>query len=284
MKMHAVAEVREVANEALQLLVLAVGSMALVFALAFALLGGETTFATTGSIETASQWVVGILVATGLAYLVASRRRPPGRFELRAAPDGLWIGDKKRLGPVAPEKVLVIASGARWAVELSGRATLVRILFDERDEAERFAGALLGRERLAAADLRVRQKASYIVFVLTISAWVLVYSAICVLPLVPVLGAILLAFLLPPALWVGLRALPAQWVVSGGSVIRQHPLGATTWPRHEIRRTLVSDDDCLELVLADGDVVRVADLVHHPRDPVVSDSPSTRLANAVGVA
>lgn len=284
MQLKTVAEVREVAHEALQLLVLAVGSMALVACLAFPLLGGEVTFATTGSIETASLWVIVCLIATGLAYLAASSRRRPGRFSVRAGPDGLWVEEKKRRGPVDPSRILVVAAGERWAVELEGRVTLHRLLFDDRDEAERFAGALLGRERLPAADLRVREKASYAVFVLTISLWVLVYSAICVLPLVPVAGAILLAFLLPPALWIGLLALPAQWVVAGGEVIRQHPLGNRRWQRHEIRRTLVSDDDCLELVLVDGDVHRIEDLVHHPRDPIVSHSPSTRLAEALGAA
>lgn len=283
MRLESEAEVHVSANEALQLGVIGVGSMALVLTLAFALLGGETTFATSGSIQEASKLVVACLAATMAAYLAVTLKPRPRSSRIVATQDGLAIDGRAAIPASHLQKLQVLPSSDRWAVEIPRRTSLLRLVFSTRGDAERFAGALVGRDRLPAAVLRVRRKASYYVFVATISLWIVVYGALCALPGVPLLGTLLLGLLLPPALWVTLRALPSQIILREDGVAFLHPLGRTFLRREEIEKLVVADDDCLEVVLADGGSLRLPDLVNHPRDDGAhtrSASPAERLALA----
>src|SRR5690606_17715665 len=110
------------------------------------------------------------------------------------------------------------------------RHTLTRLHLRDGALAMRLGGALLGKEKLEPVASRVRRRASYYLFVGACSLWIVVYAALCVLPIAPVLGLVLTGATLPIAVWVTLRAVPAQVVVAPAGVSVLHVLGDRSFP------------------------------------------------------
>lgn len=276
MPVEAQVERREAATELLPLIVLGVGSIALVLSLAFALLGGEATFATSGSIELAGKLVIFTLALSGLALAIALIRRRPSEAVAVASPAGLTLSDGKRsqeFPSASIRHVLVLEEAGGWVVEVERRHTLTRLHLQDGALARRLGGALLGKEELLPVASRVRRRASYYLFVGACSLWILVYAALCVLPVAPILGLLLTAATLPIAVWVTLRAVPAQVIVAPAGFSVLHVLGDRSFPLSSIEAVEVVDDGCVLLRLHDGEVHRIPELAEHPRGPSPSGLP-----------
>lgn len=286
MRVEAAVESREVATERLPLIVLAVGSIALVTSLAYLLLGGGLEFATTGSIQNAGRLVVATLTATAIALALALIRPRPSEAVAIGSPEGLEIrtGKRSRKIPVAAIRhVLLVRTKTGWAVEVERKNSLTRLYLAEEDEAlaGRLAGSLVGKATLQPVVERVRRRASYYLFVATCSMWIVVYAAICVIPPAPVLGLLLVAVTFPFAAWVTLRAIPAQVVISGDGLSVLHPLGNEIIPIEELERVEVVDDGCVVVHTKEGATLRIPELAEHPRDEITLEvPPAERLANA----
>lgn len=263
MKTHV--EVRRAGNELLPLLVLGLTSMALVAGMAYAVQEPDTST----SILLTAQVVFAVLGAgvVAMAIVILGRGRPYDA-EAHAAPGEIVLergGRRSTVGRGA-RFAYVIRDGAQWSVELEERTGVTRLLVADRDVAERLAGAYAGRERVPAAIYRLRKKADYSLFVTTVTLWVLVYAGLVALPPAPVFGVILVLALLPPTVWVTLRAVPTQLLVSADGVTMIDPFRVRQIPAAEVADGRVVDDDTVRITLTTGESLRLPELADHPRD------------------
>ncbi len=282
-------EVRQFAGDLSLLAVLGVGSIALTTSLAYALLGShDLSTSTADSIGSASAMVIGILAATiALLAVVLVKPRP---FDAVATVDGDHLllarsggNSRRRLSLRSLRHVYPVLDGEQYAVEFERWGGSVRLLASDRVGAEELAAAILGIERAPAAMARVRSRADYYHFVTTIMIWLLVYTSLCALPPAPLLGGLLLAVSLPLAVWVTLRAVPKQVLISAAGISIVHPLATRRILLAEIAAATVVDDDCIEIEGIGGGSLRIPELVDHPHDRSVSPSnpPAERLAAAI---
>ncbi len=263
--MKANVEVRRAGNELLPLLILGTTSMALVGGMAFAVQEAHTAT----SILRTAQVVFAVLAAgiLAMALVVLGRGRPYDAVA-HAAPGEITLehGGKRKVVGRNARLVYVIRDRERWSVELEERAGVTRLLVADRDEAERLAGVYAGRERVPTALYRLRKKADYYLFVTTCSLWVLAYAGLVVLPVVPVVGVLLVLATLPPAVWVTLRAVPTQLLVSDDGLTMIDPFRVRQVPAADLVDGRVVDDDTVRITLRNGESLRLPELADHPRD------------------
>lgn len=280
-------EVREIASELALLAVLGIASLALVAGLAYAVLGGsQEAHSTSESIERAGRLISFALLA-GAVLLAAVLLKPRPHVAIASAAEGVLTleraGKRRRIQKRGVRGVVSVLDGDTFCVELERRASTLRLTTRSRDDAERLAGAFLGTGREPAATARVRRRADYYNFLVTAWMWLVAYGCVCVLPPSPVLGAILLAAVLPLTVWVTLRAVPAQVLVSDRGLAILHPLRSRRIPAEEIAGGRVIDDDRVLVLLTEGKGFRIPELVDHPHDRNVktSNPPAERLAAAI---
>ncbi|WP_373047807.1 hypothetical protein [Vulgatibacter sp.] len=258
-------EVRKAGNELLPLLVLGLTSMALVGGMAYAVQAPDTA---TSIARTAK--VVFAVLGGGILAMVAvalSRGRP---FDAVAeVTDGgvfLVHGGKRRAIPPGFRTVYVIRDGDRWSVEIERRASVLRLLAESREEAEAIAGALAGTERIPAALYRLRKKAEYALFVSTCTLWVFVYAGLVALPEAPIFGVLFTLALLPPTIWVTLKAVPTQLVVAPYGLMIIDTWRVRQVPTAELVDGRVVDDDAVRITFTNGASLKLTELADHPRD------------------
>jgi hypothetical protein len=269
--MKANVEVRRAGNELLPLLVLGITSMALVAGMAYAVQEADTS----ASIVRTSQVVFAVLGGgvVAMALVVLGRGRPYDAIA-HAEPGAITIehgGRRKVIGRGA-RLVYVIRDREQWSVEIEERTGVTRLLVADRDEAERLAGAYAGRERVPTALYRLRKKADYYLFVTTCTLWVLVYAGLVALPPAPVFGVILVLATLPPTVWVTLKAVPTQLVVSPDGLTLIDPLRVRHVHADDLADGRVVDDDAIRITLKNGESLRLPELSAHPRDRDASTS------------
>lgn len=259
-------EVRQAGNEILPLAVLGLTSMALVAGMAWAVQEPDTA----ASITLTAKVVFAVLgggIAAFFAVVLSLGRPRDATAEADASGLTLTAGGKRKRIPAGKMRlVYVVRDGDRWSVEIERHTRVTRLLLSDRDEAERLAGALVGAERIPTALHRLRKKADYYLFVTTISLWVLVYAGLVALAFFPLFGAIVTAILLLPAVWVGLKAVPTQIVVSPRGIAFIHPFGIDQIDAAEVVNGRVVDDDAVRITLANGTSIRLDELQDHPRD------------------
>lgn len=279
--------VRERASEVPLLLMAGLGSMAMVAGLAYALLGSsDQGLSTSDSIVFAGQMVIASLIATGVVLLWLLIRPRPYEANAIASPEGLVLETERTLRRLPIRRIRglrVIIDGGEACVEFEKGTGSVRLFPSNQEEAEELAGALLGRERLPAAIVRIRRRSSYPLFITTISSWVLVYTSLCALPPAPLLGAILVAISLPVAVWITLRAIPMQLLVSAEGLSMVHPLSAERIPLAELAGAEVTDDSSVRVDLSTGERMEFHHLADHPLDARVTaaNPPAVRLAAGI---
>lgn len=260
--MRVQAEVREVGNELLPLLVLGLGSMALVLGLAFAVQEPRPAL----SIALAGKVAVATLGASVLLLALIFALRPrPAVVEVEATPEGVSLGSR-RIPAGKIRLAYVVRDRDRWSVELERPLGATRILLDDRDQAERLAGAILGREREPAALVRLRRKAHYYLFVGVCTLWVMVYAGLVVVPFVPVAGILMVLAILPFAVWAALAAVPTLVLLSPAGMTFLRPHRVKRIPASEIAGGREVDDDCVRVELLQGGSLRLDELNAHPRD------------------
>lgn len=263
--MKANVEFRRAGNEMLPLLVLALTSMALVGGMSYAVQAPDTVTSIARTVRVVFPVLGGGILAIVLLFLAQGRPR-----DVVASVEGgeLFLEEGGRRRRIAPRARLVYAirDGDRWSVEIERYTGVLRLITPNRDEAERLAGALVGQERLEAATFRVRRKAHYFNFVGTISIWVFVYAGLVALPAAPIFGAIMVAGLLPPAIWVALRAVPMLVVVGPWGLVLADAFRVRRVERAELVDGRVVDDDTVRLTFASGESLRLQELSDHPRD------------------
>lgn len=270
MRVEATVERHEAATELLPLIVLGLGSIALTLVLAYTLLDGEVGFATSDNIELAGKLVILTLALSGVALAIALLRPRPSEAVAVAGPEGLTLshGTKQHTFPTASIRhVLVLEEAQGWVVEVERRHSISRLHLRDGALAMRLGGALVGQEKLSPVASRVRRRAGYYLFVGACSLWILVYAALCVLPVAPILGLVLTGAILPIAVWVTLRAVPAQVVVSPAGVSILHVLGNRSFPLASLEAVEVVDDGCVLLRFQGGESLRIPELAEHPRSP-----------------
>ena len=271
-------EVRKAGNELLPLLVLGLTSFALVGGISFAIRLEDTAESITASAQVAV--TVLSLGALAMFAIILSRGRP---YETTAhfAPGTVRLGDHERVKP--GRAIFVLRDGDRYSVEVEYLASTLRLLCDDRDAAERLAGALAGKERVPTALYRLRKKADYYLFATTCCIWVLGFVGLVALPFVPVAGVVLLVISVPPAVYVTLKAVPTQVVVAPDAITLLHPLRVQRIPAIEVTSGRVVDDDSVRIDLRSGESLRLRELSDHPRDREATTSApaAERLASAL---
>lgn len=263
--MKANVEFRRAGNEILPLLVLALTSMALVGGMSYAVQAPDTVTSIARTVRVVFPVLGGGVLAMALLYLLQGRPR-----DVVASVEGgaLFLeedGKSRRIDPRA-RLIYVIRDGDRWSVEIERFTGVLRLITADRDEAERLAGALVGEERLPAATYRLRRKAHYLNFVATISIWVFVYAGLVALPVAPIFGVLMVLALLPPAIWVALKAVPMLVVVGPWGLVLADPFRVRRVAREELVDGRVVDDDTVRITFANGESLRLQELSDHPRD------------------
>lgn len=269
-------ELRRAGNEVVPLLVLGMTAVLLVLGMAYAVQEPDTA----ASVILTSQ-VVFVTLAFGILTmggLVLSRGRVK-ETEVEATPDGLVIGGALRIPRKRMRYVYVIEDEGRWSVEIEKGAGVVRLILADRDEAERLAGALVGRDHLPAALFRLRKKPHYYLFSTTCLVWIAAGSALVAFTFAPLMGAILIGCTLPPAVWITMKAVPTQIIVSSEGMAFLHPLGFKVIAAEELAGGRVVDDNAVRVFLADGGYLQLNELSDHPRnrDARTSVEPAERL-------
>lgn len=287
LKFEGAVEVRESAAELPLLMMAGLGSMTLVAALAYSLLDpNDSGHETTGSIIFAGKLIIWSLSAFGVALVALLIKPRPYDGQAIADVDGVELirgGKRRKIAARSLRSVRAILDGDHAYVELERRLSVVRLRPAGIEEAERLAGVLVGREELPVATVRVRRRASYPLFISTVSSWVMVYTSLCALPLLLWLGAILTIITTGIAGWITARAFPTQILVSREAITFLHPLRTSQVPLEQVAGARVVDDNAVAIIDRQGGAAVIDHLADHPLDRAVTAAypPSQRLAEGI---